>query len=111
MGTAPNNPCEAYVPHGVVVEKVGSTNVGSNTGHFLDSQLPAQANGNARNCAFDGPDDSDDDLTMAAQRGDQQAFVELCRRHSSGVKRKILLIVRNHADAEDALQDARLPSS
>jgi RNA polymerase sigma-70 factor (ECF subfamily) len=108
MGTAPNNPCEAYIPRAGVVKKRGSSNVGSNTGRFLDSQLPSQSNGNACNCAFDEPDDSDDNLTTAAQRGDQQAFVELCRRHSSVVKRKILLIVRNQADAEDALQDALL---
>jgi RNA polymerase sigma-70 factor (ECF subfamily) len=51
---------------------------------------------------------SDDDLVDGAQCGDQQAFVELCRRHSSMVKNKILRIVRNQEDAEDALQDAVL---
>lgn len=51
---------------------------------------------------------SDDDLITAAQRGDHQAFVELCTRHSSIAKRRILRIVRNHADAEDALQDTLL---
>jgi RNA polymerase sigma-70 factor (ECF subfamily) len=51
---------------------------------------------------------SDDDLITAAQRGDQQAFVELCGRHSSITRTKIFSIVRNHEDAEDALQDTLL---
>jgi RNA polymerase sigma-70 factor (ECF subfamily) len=51
---------------------------------------------------------SDDDLITAAQRGDQQAFVELCQRHSSVTRTKIFSIVRNHEDAEDALQDTLL---
>jgi RNA polymerase sigma-70 factor, ECF subfamily len=50
-------------------------------------------------------DVSDDDLITAAQRGDHNAFVELCRRHSAVAKLKIFGIVRNHEDAEDALQD------
>lgn len=108
MGTASCNPSESYVPRGGAVETRGSTNMRSNTGPFLDSQVPSPLNRNARNCAFNEPDDSDDDLITAAQRGDQQAFAELCGRHSSVVKRKILLIVRNQADADDALQDALL---
>lgn len=51
---------------------------------------------------------SDDELIAAAQSGDQQAFVELCSRYSFVVKKKILGIVRNQADAEDALQDTLL---
>jgi RNA polymerase sigma-70 factor (ECF subfamily) len=51
---------------------------------------------------------SDDHLITALQHGDQQAFIELCGRHSSVVKKKILRIVRNQEDAEDALQDALL---
>jgi len=50
-------------------------------------------------------DVSDDDLVTAAQRGDQKAFMELCWRHSAVTKRKIFCIVRNHEDADDALQD------
>jgi RNA polymerase sigma-70 factor (ECF subfamily) len=50
-------------------------------------------------------DVSDDDLITAAQRGDHNAFVELCRRHSAVAKMKIISIVRNHEDTEDALQD------
>lgn len=51
---------------------------------------------------------SDDQLLVEAQSGDQQAFVELCRRHSPMVKKRILSIVRNQEDAEDALQDTLL---
>ena len=51
---------------------------------------------------------SDDQLLVEAQSGDQQAFVELCRRHSPMVKKRIFSIVRNQEDAEDALQDTVL---
>jgi RNA polymerase sigma-70 factor, ECF subfamily len=51
---------------------------------------------------------SEDDLVRTAQSGDEQAFVELCRRHSASVRRRILSIVRNQEDAEDALQDTLL---
>jgi RNA polymerase sigma-70 factor, ECF subfamily len=51
---------------------------------------------------------SDDQLLVQAQSGDQQAFVELCRRHSPMVKKRIFSIVRSHEDAEDALQDTLL---
>ena len=52
---------------------------------------------------------SDDQLLVEAQSGNQQAFVELCRRrHSPMVKRRIFSIVRNQEDAEDALQDTLL---
>jgi RNA polymerase sigma-70 factor (ECF subfamily) len=48
---------------------------------------------------------SDDHLLTSAQSGDQQAFAELCRRHSPMVKKRISSIVKNQEDAEDALQD------
>jgi RNA polymerase sigma-70 factor, ECF subfamily len=51
---------------------------------------------------------SDDQLLVQAQSGDQPAFVELCRRHSPMVKKRIFSIVRNQEDAEDALQDTLL---
>jgi RNA polymerase sigma-70 factor (ECF subfamily) len=44
-------------------------------------------------------------LLSKAQAGDQQAFVELCNRHSPGLKGRILRIVRNHDDAEDIFQE------
>src|ERR1700683_4021328 len=51
---------------------------------------------------------SDDGLITAARCGDQEAFGELCRRHSYPTKRKILRMLQNHEDAEDAMQDALL---
>ena len=48
---------------------------------------------------------SDDHLLTSAQSGDQQAFAELCRRHSPMVKKRISSIVKNQEDTEDALQD------
>ena len=51
---------------------------------------------------------SEEDLLSAAQRGDEQAFVELCDRHSGLVKKKIFSIVKNEEDAEDALQETFL---
>ena len=51
---------------------------------------------------------SDDQLLLWAQSGDQLAFVELCRRHSPMVKKRLFSIVRSHEDAEDALQDTLL---
>jgi RNA polymerase sigma-70 factor, ECF subfamily len=54
------------------------------------------------------PRASEDHLVATAQSGDQRAFVELCRRHSPAVRRRILSIVRNQEDADDALQDTLL---
>ncbi|WP_263351247.1 RNA polymerase sigma factor [Acidicapsa acidisoli] len=51
---------------------------------------------------------SDDQLLMRAQSDDQQAFVELCRRHSPMVKKRNFSIVGNQEDAEDALRDTLL---
>jgi RNA polymerase sigma-70 factor (ECF subfamily) len=51
---------------------------------------------------------SDDLLLITAQSGDHQAFVELCRRYSPMVKKRIFSIVRNQEDTEDALQDTLL---
>jgi RNA polymerase sigma-70 factor (ECF subfamily) len=47
-------------------------------------------------------------LLITAQSGDQQAFVELCRRYSPMVKKRIFSIVKNQEDTEDALQDTLL---
>jgi RNA polymerase sigma-70 factor, ECF subfamily len=51
---------------------------------------------------------SDGLLLKSAQSGDQQSFVELCRRYSPMVKNKIFSIVRNQEDAEDVFQDTLL---
>ena len=51
---------------------------------------------------------SEDQLLFAARSGAEQAFAELCRRHSPATKRRILRIVRNWEDAEDVLQETLL---
>jgi RNA polymerase sigma-70 factor, ECF subfamily len=48
------------------------------------------------------------ELLQAARSGDDKAFVELCRRHSPSVKRRIYNIVQNREDTEDALQETLL---
>jgi RNA polymerase sigma factor (sigma-70 family) len=47
-------------------------------------------------------------LVAAAKDGDQQAYAELCRRHSKQILRAILRITRDVADAEDTLQETLL---
>jgi RNA polymerase sigma-70 factor (ECF subfamily) len=51
---------------------------------------------------------TDDDLIQAAQSGDHEAFAELCRRHGRIARQRILAIVRNQEDAEDAMQETLL---
>lgn len=75
------------------------------TDRFRDSHPGSRSGCHDGNCVDRYSDISDDDLIAAAQRGDQQAFVELCERNASVVKSKILRIVRNQEDAEDAFQD------
>jgi RNA polymerase sigma-70 factor (ECF subfamily) len=48
---------------------------------------------------------TDGDLVHAAQSGDHEAFAELCRRHTQTARRRILAIVRQQEDAEDAMQE------
>lgn len=48
------------------------------------------------------------DLVSAAKGGDQRAFIELYRRYSPLLKRRIRRIVRNVEDAEDVLQDTMM---
>ena len=47
-------------------------------------------------------------LVAAAKDGDHQAYAELCRRHSRQIRRTILRITRDVADAEDMLQETLL---
>jgi RNA polymerase sigma-70 factor, ECF subfamily len=47
-------------------------------------------------------------LVDAAQSGNSFAFIELCRRHSNRLIRRINRITKNWEDAEDALQDSLL---
>jgi RNA polymerase sigma-70 factor, ECF subfamily len=108
MSAASYNPIEGNVTPAEVPDKQGPTNAGSKYGDFLGSQLLSRSRLRDGNCASGHSEVSDDDLITAAQRGDQKAFVELCRRHSTVTKKKIFSIVRNHEDAEDALQDTLL---
>jgi RNA polymerase sigma-70 factor (ECF subfamily) len=108
MGTTSYNPNEGNVSPAEAPRKDGFTNAGSETGSSLGSRLLSRSGLHDGNHACVHSAISDDDLITAAQCGDQQAFVELCGRHSTITKRKIFNIVRNHEDAEDALQDTLL---
>jgi RNA polymerase sigma-70 factor (ECF subfamily) len=102
------DPNDAYLPAAGVPRKQHPISAGSKAGSLLGSQLLLRSGRHESNCACGDSDVSDDDLIGAAQRGDQNAFMELCRRHSTVTKKKIFSIVRNHEDAEDALQDTLL---
>jgi RNA polymerase sigma-70 factor, ECF subfamily len=108
MSTTSYNPNEAYFPAAGVPRKQRPTSAGSKAGNSLDSQLSSRSSLHDGNYACGHAEVSDDDLVTAAQRGDQKAFVELCGRHSTSTRKKIFMIVRNHEDAEDALQDTLL---
>jgi len=103
-----HNPNEANVLSTRVPCKEDLTNAELKADTSLGSQQLSQSSlrGDSFECGHS--EVSDDDLIAGAQAGDQQAFVELCRRHSSIVKNKILRIVRNQEDTEDALQDTLL---
>ena len=105
MNTTSYDPNDAYLPAAGVLREQRPTSAGSKAGNLLGSQLLSRSGRHESNWACGDSDVSDDDLIAGAQCGDQHAFVELCRRHSSIVKNKILRIVRNQEDAEDALQD------
>jgi RNA polymerase sigma-70 factor, ECF subfamily len=107
MSTTSYNPNEGNVPP-VGPREQGLTNAESEFGNFPGSQPLTHSSSHSGNYGCGHSEVSDDDLIAGAQSGDQQAFVELCRRHFSVVKNKILRIVRNQEDAEDALQDTLL---
>ena len=108
MSTTPYNPDEANVSLARVPRKKGLSIAGSKVGNSLGSPLLSPSILPEGTCACDRSEVSDDDLITAAQRGDQKAFMELCRRHSAVTKKMIFRVVRNHEDAEDALQDTLL---
>jgi RNA polymerase sigma-70 factor (ECF subfamily) len=101
-------PNEGNVPSAGVPRRQILTNAESETGNLLDSQPLSRSSLRSGSYGCGHSEVSEDDLITAAQRGDQQAFMELCARHSTVTKRKIFTIVRNHEDAEDALQDTLL---
>lgn len=49
---------------------------------------------------------SDESLVRAAKQGEASAFGELCDRHRRKLYRTAYRIIRNHEDAEDAVQDS-----
>lgn len=108
MSTSSYNPSEQSVPPAGLLVEQDSTNEGSEIGNCHGLQLLSRVSLRDDNFAYDRSKAHDDDLITAAQRGDHQAFEELCERYSSQAKRKILSIVRNQEDAEDALQDTLL---
>ncbi|WP_396127305.1 RNA polymerase sigma factor [Acidicapsa acidisoli] len=108
MSTTFYNPNEGNIPTAEIPRRQSLTNVESEADNFLGSQPLSPSSFHDGNYAYGDSNVSDDDLITAAQGGDQQAFVELCGRHSSIVRNKILRIVRNQEDAEDALQDTLL---
>ena len=57
---------------------------------------------------FCGALDSDEKLVQSARSGNNAAFVELWRRHSSTVFRAAYRIVKNREDAEDLAQETFL---
>jgi RNA polymerase sigma-70 factor (ECF subfamily) len=77
-------------------------------GNLLGPKLLPRSSWRENDCASGDHGISDDDLVTAAQRGDQNSYMELCRRHSTVTKQKIFRIVRNHEDTEDVLQDTLL---
>jgi RNA polymerase sigma-70 factor, ECF subfamily len=108
MSTSSYNPNEAYVPPARVLDKQDPTNAGPKSEDFFDSQPLSRSRLRSGSDECGRLEVSDDELITGAQSGDQHAFGELCRRHSSIVKSKIFRIVRNQEDAEDALQDTLL---
>jgi RNA polymerase sigma-70 factor (ECF subfamily) len=108
MSTTSYDPNHAYLPMPGMLRKQRPVGARAIAGDLQSSQLLSQSNQNKSSCVRGDCTASDEDLINAAQRGDQNAFMELCRRHSAVTKKKIFSIVRNQEDAEDALQDTLL---
>jgi RNA polymerase sigma-70 factor (ECF subfamily) len=108
MRTTFCNSNEGNVPPAGAPRRQGVTDSESEVGSSLGTQMLSRSSPNDGNYTCRHSEVSDDDLVTAAQCGDQKAFVALCGRHSTVTKKKILRIVRNHEDAEDALQDTLL---
>jgi RNA polymerase sigma-70 factor (ECF subfamily) len=108
MSTTSYRPNEAYfTPPGVPLDR-SSMNASPKAANSHGSQPSSRLS--LRDDHHEGGhcEVSDDDLITAAQRGNHQAFEELCVRHSTVTKRKIYAIVGNREDAEDAFQDTLL---
>jgi len=103
-----DNPSETYVPTPRLPRKEDVKVTGPQAGNSVGSHLMSRSIRRDGNYACGRSEVSEDDLITSAQRGDQKAFVELCGRHSTLTRKMIFRIVRNHEDAEDALQDTLL---
>lgn len=68
--------------------------------------LPFSSGGDMGKCAGHIPSSKDMHLVLAAQSGCRKAFNELWNLYSRRVYRRLLLIMKNPQDTEDALQDA-----
>ncbi len=108
MGTISSNPNEEIVSATGVRRRESLTGAGPDSGEFVGSHPSSRSRLRGGSYRRGHSEVSDDDLIAGARCGDQQAFVELCARHSAVVKYKILRIVRNLEDAEDAIQDTLL---
>ena len=51
---------------------------------------------------------TEEEIVLAAQAGDRQAFAELVERHKDWVYRLCYAIVRSHAEADDATQETMI---
>jgi hypothetical protein len=82
MSTTSHNSNEENVPPAGVPRRQSLTNAEYEASSFLGSQPLSRSIlcGGSYGCGH--AEVSDDDLIAAAQRGDQQAFVELCARQS-----------------------------
>ena len=108
MSTTSYNPNETHAhPVGMPL-KQSPTSRGFNVANMLVPPPSPRSIQHDSNYAYGHSQVPDNDLITAAQGGDQEAFVALCRRHSSVAKKKIRRIVRNQEDAEDAFQDMLL---
>jgi hypothetical protein len=80
MSTTSHTPNEGNVLPAGVPRRQSLTNAESESGNFLGSQPLSRSILRGGSYGCDRSEVSDDDLITAAQRGDQQAFVELRAR-------------------------------
>ena len=73
-----------------------------------DSDTPEASHASRQAAIGQHVEESEAGLVCAAKSGDQEAFVELCNRCGRTLKTRILRLLGNCADAEDAYQDTLL---
>src|SRR6201986_5499006 len=87
MSTTSYNPNEASVTPARLPRKENFTKAGTKAGDVLDSQALSRRSLRDGKNPCGHSEGSDDDLITAAQRGDQQPFVELCGGQSTITKK------------------------